>query len=124
MGAPAILESVDRADMGMVQRRQDARLALAALADTGTLTQADPADFDAVFYPGGHGPLFDLAKDAASIALIETFYAAGKPVPLNTTKHSLSLPIIQAVLAEDAEEKPAFVSPYLVETPEEETVSF
>jgi len=54
--------------------------ARAALADTGTLTQADPADFDAVFYPGGHGPLFDLAKDAASIALIETFYAAGKPV--------------------------------------------
>jgi hypothetical protein len=50
-------------------------------------------------------------------------YAAGKAVPLNTTKHSLSLPVIQAVLAEDAEEKPAFVSPYLVETPEEETVS-
>src|SRR5580765_2682817 len=37
-------------------------------------------------------------------------YAAGKPVPLQTTKHSLSLPIIQAVLAEDADEKPAFVS--------------
>jgi hypothetical protein len=35
----------------------------------------------------------------------------------------LSLPVIQAVLAEDAEEKPTFVSPYLVETPEEETVS-
>ena len=50
-------------------------------------------------------------------------YAAGKPVPLNTTKHSLSLPIVQAVLAEDADEKPAIVSPYLVETPEEETVS-
>jgi uncharacterized radical SAM superfamily Fe-S cluster-containing enzyme len=50
-------------------------------------------------------------------------YAAGKPVPLKTTKHSLSLPIIQAVLAEDSEEKPAFVSPYLVETAEEETVS-
>ena len=50
-------------------------------------------------------------------------YAAGKPVPLSTTKHSLSLPVIQAVLAEDAEEKPALVSPYLVETPEEETVS-
>src|SRR5689334_6728512 len=51
-------------------------------------------------------------------------YAAGKPVPLKTTKHSLSLPVIQAVLAEDAEEKPAFATPYLVETPEEETVSF
>ena len=49
-------------------------------------------------------------------------YAAGKPVPLQTTKHTLSLPVIQAVLAEDAEEPPAFVSPYLVETPEEKTV--
>jgi hypothetical protein len=48
-------------------------------------------------------------------------YAAGKPVPLNTTKHTLSLPIIQAVLAEDAEDKPVQKSPYLVE--DEETVS-
>jgi hypothetical protein len=50
-------------------------------------------------------------------------YAAGHAVPLKTTKHTLSLPVIQAVLAEDAEETPAHVSPYLVETPEEETVS-
>jgi hypothetical protein len=50
--------------------------ALAALANTGRLTQVDGADFDAVFYPGGHGPLFDLAEDPASIALIEDFYAA------------------------------------------------
>jgi tetraether lipid synthase len=48
-------------------------------------------------------------------------YAAGKSVPLNTTKHSLSLPVIQAVLAEDADEKPLQTSPYLVE--DEETVS-
>ena len=40
------------------------------------------ADFDAVFYPGGHGPLWDLANDPASIALIETTIAAGKPVAL------------------------------------------
>ena len=46
-------------------------------------------------------------------------YAAGKPVPLRTTKHTLSLPVIQAVLAED-EEKPTFTSPYLVEPPSEE----
>jgi putative intracellular protease/amidase len=39
-------------------------------------------DFDAVFYPGGHGPLWDLAEDAASIALIESFIAANKPVAL------------------------------------------
>jgi len=42
-------------------------------------------------------------------------YAAGKPVPLRTTKHSLSLPVIQAVLAEDADEQPAIASPYLIE---------
>ena len=37
-------------------------------------------DFDAVFYPGGHGPLWDLAEDPTSIKLIEDFLAAGKPV--------------------------------------------
>jgi len=42
-------------------------------------------------------------------------YAAGKPVPLTSTKHSLSLPIIQAVLEEDMDEKPLQTSPYLVE---------
>jgi hypothetical protein len=42
-------------------------------------------------------------------------------VPLTTTKHSLSLPVIQAVLAEDAEDKPVHINPYLVE--DEETVS-
>jgi 7,8-dihydro-6-hydroxymethylpterin dimethyltransferase len=42
-------------------------------------------------------------------------YAAGKPVPLSTTKHTLSLPIIQAVLAEDEDAKPVITSPYLVE---------
>jgi putative intracellular protease/amidase len=44
------------------------------------LTDADVAGFDAVFYPGGHGPLFDLAEDPSSRALIENFHAAGKPV--------------------------------------------
>ncbi|KAK8050783.1 hypothetical protein PG994_012513 [Apiospora phragmitis] len=38
------------------------------------------AEFDALFYPGGHGPMFDLATDADSIALIQEFVAAGKPV--------------------------------------------
>ena len=40
------------------------------------------ADFDAVFYPGGHGPLWDLAEDAISIALIEAFAHAAKPTAL------------------------------------------
>lgn len=54
--------------------------AQAALAATTPLSQVDAADFDAVFYPGGHGPLWDLAEDQNSIALIEAFARAGKPV--------------------------------------------
>jgi len=50
------------------------------LASTRTLDQVDVGDFDAVFYPGGHGPLWDLAEDKRSIALIEAFDRAGKPV--------------------------------------------
>lgn len=51
-----------------------------ALATTHTLAEVSAADFDAVFYPGGHGPLWDLAESKASIALIEQLLAAGKPV--------------------------------------------
>lgn len=54
--------------------------ARAALADTVVLSSVDIGDFDAVFYPGGHGPLWDLAEDANSIALIEAAIGAGKPV--------------------------------------------
>ena len=56
--------------------------ATAALADTRKLSEMKVADFDAVFYPGGHGPLWDLANDTASIALIEATIGAGKPVAL------------------------------------------
>ena len=51
-----------------------------ALANTGLLADVIADDFDAVFYPGGHGPLWDLAEDPHSIALIEQMIAAGKPV--------------------------------------------
>ena len=51
-----------------------------ALAATVKLIGLKAADFDAVFYPGGHGPLWDLAEDAASVALIEAMISAGKPV--------------------------------------------
>jgi putative intracellular protease/amidase len=54
--------------------------AQALLAHTGKLAEVSAASFDAVFYPGGHGPLWDLAEDKASIALIEATLAAGKPV--------------------------------------------
>lgn len=50
------------------------------LASTQKLKDVSAADFDAVFYPGGHGPLWDLAEDTTSIALIEAMLAAGKPV--------------------------------------------
>ena len=54
--------------------------AKAALAATHRLADMAIGDYDAVFYPGGHGPLWDLASDAHSIALIEAALAAGKPV--------------------------------------------
>ncbi len=53
--------------------------AQAALASTVVLSTVKAEDFDAVFYPGGHGPLWDLANDADSIALIEAFAKADKP---------------------------------------------
>ena len=56
--------------------------ATAALAGTHKLAEIDVADYDAVFYPGGHGPLWDLANDKHSIALIEDALAADKPVGL------------------------------------------
>lgn len=56
--------------------------AIAGLAHTVRLDSVRQDDFDAVFYPGGHGPLWDLAEDASSIALIESFIAANKPVAL------------------------------------------
>ena len=54
--------------------------AQAALASTVLLSAVKRTEFDAVFYPGGHGPLWDLAEDKHSIALIEAMHAAGKPV--------------------------------------------
>ena len=54
----------------------------AQLANTVRLDSVNQADFDTVFYPGGHGPLWDLTNDKNSIALIEAFLAANKPVAL------------------------------------------
>ncbi|RYF49687.1 MAG: type 1 glutamine amidotransferase domain-containing protein [Comamonadaceae bacterium] len=56
--------------------------AKAQLANTVRLDSVSQADFDTVFYPGGHGPLWDLAEDKHSIALIESFLAADKPIAL------------------------------------------
>ncbi|MGF6710982.1 putative intracellular protease/amidase [Luteibacter sp. W1I16] len=66
-----------------VTRRFEADAAAnAQLANTVRLDSVSQEDFDAVFYPGGHGPLWDLAEDKHSIALIESFIEAGKPVAL------------------------------------------
>ncbi|GLS83139.1 type 1 glutamine amidotransferase domain-containing protein [Paraferrimonas haliotis] len=54
--------------------------AQADLATTVKLSDVKQDDFDAVFYPGGHGPLWDLYEDLDSIALIESFIGAGKQV--------------------------------------------
>lgn len=52
------------------------------LANTVRLDSIDPTQFNAIFYPGGHGPLWDLAENKKSISLIEEFYKQGKPVGL------------------------------------------
>jgi putative intracellular protease/amidase len=54
----------------------------ARLAETARLDSVSADDFDTVFYPGGHGPLWDLAEDETSIRLIERFVEADKPLAL------------------------------------------
>lgn len=62
-------------------KRFDADKALQEkLKNTHKLSTIDQKDYDAVFYPGGHGPLWDLVEDKNSIALIESFYTHDKPV--------------------------------------------
>ena len=62
-------------------RRFDADAqAQAALANTLKLSGIKADEYDALFYPGGHGPLWDLAEDPHSIALVEAMYVSGKPV--------------------------------------------
>jgi putative intracellular protease/amidase len=77
--------------------------ARALLARSVKLSSVAVADFDAVFYPGGHGPLWDLANDTHSLKLIEDFWAAGKPVAavchapgvLRYAKNSNGVPLVQ-----------------------------
>lgn len=65
-----------------IRRFKQDEAARALFADTLRLDQVDAADFDAVFVPGGHGAMWDLAEDPGSAALISTLHAAGKPVAL------------------------------------------
>ena len=81
-GRPPLDPKSDAADAQSDDTRRfkaDAE-ATAALAATHKLSEISVADFDAVFYPGGHGPLWDLAEDPVSIGLIEAAITSGKPV--------------------------------------------
>ena len=65
---------------GSNRRFQKDELAKKALGSTHTLDQVSAKDFDGVFFPGGHGPMFDLATDHWSGQLIVDFLRSGKPV--------------------------------------------
>jgi putative intracellular protease/amidase len=81
-GQPPLDPKSDEADAqtAATERfRKDAD-ARAALANTHPLADIDASSYDAVFYPGGHGPLWDLAEDAHSVKIIEETIASGKPV--------------------------------------------
>ena len=72
--------SAPEAQTAATERFNSDRDAQVALAATLPLGQLNADDFDGVFYPGGHGPLWDLAVDADSIGLIERFLQQDKPV--------------------------------------------
>lgn len=63
-------------------RFREDKQAQQALANTLHLDAINSADYDAIFYPGGHGPLWDLAEDKHSLSLIQEFYQKGKPLGL------------------------------------------
>lgn len=108
--------------------RKDAE-ANAALASTRKLADVAPQSFDAVFYPGGHGPLWDLAENPDSIALIESSFADGKPVAavchapgvLKHARDPYGLPLVQGKAvtgftnSEEAAVGLTAVVPFLVE---------
>ena len=103
--------------------------AQAELAHTIKLNEVDADRFDAVFYPGGHGPLWDLAASTDSIALIEAMFATGKPVAavchapgvLRDVKTSAGIPVLKdrnVAGFSNSEEKAAGLTdivPFLVE---------
>ena len=70
----------DAAQTDATRRFKKDTAAQARLASTLKLGDVAASYFDAVFYPGGHGPLWDLAENGYSIALIEAMLATGKPV--------------------------------------------
>jgi putative intracellular protease/amidase len=103
--------------------------AMQALEHTGKLAEMEPASFDAVFYAGGHGPLWDLANNDSSRHLIEAMYAQGKPVAavchgvaaLRQARGPFGLPLVRGKSVTgfaDSEERAAGLAdavPFLVE---------
>lgn len=103
--------------------------AVAALASTVPLAEVTHEGFDAVFYPGGHGPLWDLAEDPNSVKLIESTLQAGKPVALvchapgvlRHAKRADGQPLVQGLTvtgftnSEEAAVQLTDVVPFLVE---------
>jgi putative intracellular protease/amidase len=81
-GQPPLDPSSDTADAqtAATKRFKSDDAAQKILANTETLSTVSADGFDAIFYPGGHGPLWDLAEDSDSAALIETFAASDRPI--------------------------------------------
>jgi putative intracellular protease/amidase len=99
-----------------------------ALANTKKLADMKSEDFDTVFDPGGHGPMWDLAESPVSIALLESFYNSGKPIALvchspGVLRHVIyrSEPLVKGKRVsgftneEEAEMQLTHVVPFLVE---------
>ncbi|HEY4287877.1 MAG TPA: type 1 glutamine amidotransferase domain-containing protein [Puia sp.] len=66
----------------MTRRYYDDAVTIDRLAHTVSLSTVSEKDFDTIFYPGGHGPMWDLPDDADSIRLLQDFAKAGKPMTL------------------------------------------
>jgi putative intracellular protease/amidase len=111
----------------MTRFKKDAT-AQKALANTVKLADMKSEDFDTVFYPGGHGPMWDLAESPVSIALLESFYNSGKPIALvchspGVLRHVMYLgePLVKGKRVtgftneEEAEMQLTHVVPFLVE---------
>jgi putative intracellular protease/amidase len=104
-GAAPIDPSSDTPDAATeaTERFHKDAVALDRITNTSVLATIDAANYDAVFYPGGHGPLWDLANDAASIALIERFNEQQKPIgfvchapaALKAVKNTDGTPLVQ-----------------------------
>ncbi|WP_337024218.1 MULTISPECIES: type 1 glutamine amidotransferase domain-containing protein [unclassified Pantoea] len=113
----------------MTERFKSDAAAQQALANTVKLAGIDQQDFDTVFYPGGHGPLWDLAESADSIQLIESFDRANKPMgfvchapgALRHVKAASGAPLIQGkqvtgfTNSEEAAVELTNVVPFLIE---------